>query len=414
MPIPLDTWRRTIGYNPYHFWQQANSLVPVTSSCNTLIYQYAWQSLDQAGRDDVQQAIDEAHETLREWLQYRIGEQHVTKKVQYPLTQTDQWKTLEGNGRLKSLNVGEGFIKAMGVPLYAQLEDGAAVTYSDENGDGVTDTFTLTATIPTGLTYDRLIVSFDAADWLDGWELLDAEIQPVNISASGATVTITGSSYLLVKPLNYEGVTKQTFDPNETGALADIFAQTLDVWAVRTDCEGQEVTDAPAVLHYEARGWQDWYWGIGLCPDGVYMENATVTGVGDTAVLNVPVSANIRDARRGAIYFSHWKQPDRVTLRYRAGASITELNETGIHAAEWTNIVSRLATARMPNRVCACDTANRRLWDWQFDRARAAGANDEQYMLSESDLANPFGTRAGEIYAWHKVRQLSLTRAFVL
>lgn len=414
MTIPLDTWRRTIGYNPYHFWQQANSLVPVTSACNTLIYQYAWQALDQAGRDDVQQALGEAHETLRQWLFYRVGEQHVTKKLQYPLTQTDQYQTWEGTGRLKSLNTGEGFVKAMGIPLYTPLEEDTAVTYTDEDGDGVTDTFTLTGAIPVGLTYDRLIVTFSAADWLPEWGLLDAEVEPVKLTVNGAVLTVTGSSYLLVKRAKYEGVGKPTFDPNNTGAGAGIFAQTLDVWAERTDGLGEQVADAPAVLHYEARGWQDWYWGLGVCPEGVFMQNATISGTGSTAVLNVPVSANIRDARRGAVYFAHWKQPDRVTLRYRAGANLTELNETGIHSAEWTNIVARLATARMPNRVCACDTANRRLWDWQFDRARAAGANDEQYMLSESDLANPFGTRAGEIYAWHKVRQLSLTRAFAL
>jgi hypothetical protein len=103
-----------------------------------------------------------------------------------------------------------------------------------------------------------------------------------------------------------------------------------------------------------------------------------------------------------------------VTIRYKAGAEYQEIGEHNIHSGDWQRSVAVLATARLVNRVCACDTANRRLWDWQFDRARAAGANDEQYMLSETDLANPFGTRAGEIYAWHKVRQLSLTRAFAL
>ena len=414
MTIPLDTWRRSVGYNPYHFWQQANSLVPVTSACNTLIYQYAWQALDQAGRDDIQQAINEAHENLRQWLFFRVGEQYVTKRLQYPLTQTDQYQTWQGNGRLRSVNAGEGFIKAMGIPLYTPLEEDTPVTYSDEDGDGVDDTFTITGTVPAGLAYDRLIVAFSAADWLAEWGLQDAEIQPVKLTLNGVNLTVTGSSYLLVRRINYEGVVKQSFDPNNNGAIPNIFAQTLNIWAVRTDGEGQHVFDAPAVLHYEAQGWQDWYWGIGLCPEGVFMQNATVSGSGATAVLNVPVSANVRDTRRGAVYFTHWRQPDRVTLRYRAGASLTELDELGIHSAEWVNIVSRLATARMPNRVCACDTANRRLWDWQFDRARAAGANDEQYMLSESDLANPFGTRAGEIYAWHAVRQLQLIRAFAL
>lgn len=413
MTLPLDTWRRIIGYNPYHFWQQANSLVPVTSSCNTLIYQYAWQSLDQAGRDDIAQAIGDAHETLREYLFYRVGEQHVSKTVQYPLTQTDQWNTLEGTGRLRSVNVGEGFIKAMGVPTYTPLATDTAVTYSDENGDGVDDTFTITATVPASLDYDSLLVTFSAADWLDGWTRNDAEVSPVNLSLSGTTLTVTGSSYLLIRRIRYEGVTKATYDPNDTADVT-LFAQTLDVYALNTDNAGQEVDTAPVVLHYERRG-ENWWHGLApFCPYGVYAENYTVTGEGATAVVNVPASAMIRDARRGDVTFAHFEQPDRVTLRYRSGANITELNETSIHAAEWQNIVARLATARMANRVCACDTANRRLWDWQFDRARAAGANDEQYSISESDLNNPIGTRAGEIYAWHKIRNLALTRAFII
>jgi hypothetical protein len=216
MTIPLDTWRRSVGYNPYHFWQQANSLVPVTSACNTLIYQYAWQALDQAGRDDIQQAINEAHENLRQWLFFRVGEQYVTKRLQYPLTQTDQYQTWQGNGRLRIVNAGEGFIKAMGIPLYTPLEEDTPVTYSDEDGDGVDDTFTITGTVPAGLAYDRLIVAFSAADWLAEWGLEDAEIQPVKLTLNGVNLTVTGSSYLLVRRINYEGASAvKLIEPGE-------------------------------------------------------------------------------------------------------------------------------------------------------------------------------------------------------
>ena len=67
----------------------------------------------------------------------------------------------------------------------------------------------------------------------------------------------------------------------------------------------------------------------------------------------------------------------------------------------------RLAAAELSTRVCACDTANRELYRWQFDLSRAAGANDEQYQISANDLDNPFGTRAGQVAAWKEVKHLS-------
>jgi len=413
MNIPLEAWRKTIGYNPYHFWQQANNLVPVVSACNTLVYQYAWQGLDAAGRDDIQQAISEAHATMREYLNYRVGTAHVSKRVQYPLTTTDQWETWQANGRFKSVNVGEGYLKALGVPIFTPLEEETPITYSDSDGDGLNDTFTIVATIPAGLTYERLAVTFAEADWLDGWERSEAEVRPVNISITGATATITGASWLLIRPIRYEGVAKTQFNPNDTTLATNAFAQTLNVYALSTDGTGQQVDTAPVVLHYE-RNWRGWWGAYFACPDSVYIANATITGTGDTAVLNVPASGGIRDARRGAVSFAHWQQPDRVTIRYKAGAEFAELGEHNIHSGEWQKTVAILAAARLTNRVCACDTANRRLWDWQFDRARAAGANNEQYTISERDLSNPFGTRAGEIYAWNKVKHLALVRAFTI
>ncbi|MCA9979357.1 MAG: hypothetical protein KDD89_00930 [Anaerolineales bacterium] len=412
MKLPLDTWRRTIGYNPYHFWQQANASVPVTSACNTLVYQYAWQSLDAAGRDDVAQSIDNAHETLRQYLGYRIGEAHVSKLIQYPLQPTDQWDTLEDTGRFASVNVGEGFIKALGMATYTPVAENTAVSYSDANGDGVTDTFTITATLPSGLSYKQLLVTFSEADWLGGWDKEAAEVAPVNISIDGLNVTITGASWVLVRPIVYEGVTRQTVDPDNTGAVANLFAQTLNVYALNTSAAGQEVTTAPVVLHYERRGW-DWLWNYGgFCPDSVYLENATVTGEGAAAVWNVPASGILRDPRRGEVGIVAWQQPDRVTVRYKAGTKLYEQDEAAIYAADWPDILAHLSAARLVNRICTCDSANRRLWEWQFDRARVAGANDEQYTISERNLNNPFGTRDGEIYAWQKVNQLALVRGF--
>ena len=43
--LPLDSWRQILAFHPYHFWQLANATTPVTSACNGLVKEYAWQSV---------------------------------------------------------------------------------------------------------------------------------------------------------------------------------------------------------------------------------------------------------------------------------------------------------------------------------------------------------------------------------
>ena len=82
--MPLDTFREVLGYNPYHFWGMQNSTIPVTSNCNTVVMERAWQNVDAAGRQDVREAIAEAEGRLLEYLGYRVGPRWVTKEFQYP------------------------------------------------------------------------------------------------------------------------------------------------------------------------------------------------------------------------------------------------------------------------------------------------------------------------------------------
>src|SRR3990172_7172927 len=69
--MPLDFWREEIGYNPWHFWGLADSsVVPVTSNCNDVVREYAWMNANEAGRNELRQAIMTAENILSQRLGY--------------------------------------------------------------------------------------------------------------------------------------------------------------------------------------------------------------------------------------------------------------------------------------------------------------------------------------------------------
>jgi hypothetical protein len=90
-----------------------------------------------------------------------------------------------------------------------------------------------------------------------------------------------------------------------------------------------------------------------------------------------------------------------VLVRYLAGFPLLADGQIDRTLAR---VVSRLAAAELGRPICACEWANKEIARWQVDLARSAGNNDDQYgAVSADDLANPFGTRRGQVEAWKYV-----------
>jgi hypothetical protein len=298
----------------------------------------------------------------------------------------------------------------VGIELITAIGD-TNVAITDTDADLVNDTFT--ATIATTETDPaRIAVYFTSTDRLDfEGESERWRIQPVAISISGGVATVRGRSYLLIKPVLREGaaVDDSVLDP----ATASNYVTQVEIATRVTDASGQLSTNAQATLLWESPSWES------CCNSFVSSSDPAAVG---TAVARV----GIRDAKLGevvpvqALYdsttglwtgVSPWctYNPDRVTVRYLAGWPL----ENGSMAKKWQIIVARLAAAELARRICACDNANQELYHWQFDLSRAAGANDEQYSISFSDLDNPIGTRRGQVWAWNQIKNLRLASATI-
>jgi len=424
MSLPLETLREIIGYNPYHFWGLTNRKVPVTSACNTLLTEYSWQSANEAGRADLRRAIETAETRLQTYLGYAVAPHYVTETLDYARFYDQTFLAtlpVDVRGHWKSVTLAENMVQAVGVEQLTLLET-PTVVYSDENGDGLIDTFTLTfATTETDA--DLIGVYFAAADRWDGSDVSARwRILPVTVKINAGTCTITGRAWTAVKPVLYAGVRGNwALDPDDTSN----FAATLEVYERETDPNGTTIETSQATFVWETLPIPYGWW----CANSG--NNAT-----DPAALAYSVGrAGIRNARMGivapgeALYDSvtgEWRAtvspwsaagvirpPDRVTLRYLAGMPLEGASGSKQMSATMRPVVARLAVAELTERICACDTANREFARWQYDRARV-GSQVEMYAVSREDLNNPFGTRAGQVYAWKEVKALRVVRGVAM
>jgi hypothetical protein len=135
--------------------------------------------------------------------------------------------------------------------------------------------------------------------------------------------------------------------------------------------------------------------------------------------------SNVRNRRAGEVYvgeatvnedgdwvgrnWSGCKQPDKVILRYRAGARPSEVDEIVPRSGNWQDILFRLSIAEMEGCFCTDHRANQILAEWQVDMAVSV-PKQQSIAISQEQMNSPLGTRRGAIYAWNQIKHLRLAR----
>lgn len=156
--LPLDTWARILGINPYHF----NSIELDSSPamhCNKVWRQYAWQDSDRVGREEVAECIAQAEADIRDhlgffpvptWTEAEIKRlaQPTDTEAHFTESPADPRLLLRGTmtkwGHVISGGV-EGAI-LIGTATVA----GGTLTYTDRDGDGYAETAVIV--LPTTVT----------------------------------------------------------------------------------------------------------------------------------------------------------------------------------------------------------------------------------------------------------------------
>lgn len=411
--LPLESFRRIIRMHPYHFWQLADDeLVPISGSCDDVLFEEDWQNADAISRGSIREAIHRAERKLADYLGYDVAPRYRVDTAPWPrLADTGQWRRYNVNaaGERISLRLPFGYVQAAGVLTRTLLGTPAVVVTKRPAGLPYAFSLTLATTVTNP---DEIAVYFAPADRWDAGAALDVwKVAPLDVSISGGVATIRGNVWQIVKPGLYaDASVAETLDPTD----ASIYAGTLAVYREYIDPSGQAVDTAQATLIWETSPYP--FRAAGCCGSSPYAQHSADpaavgkaiarVGIRDAVLGLVTPAQALYDATAGqwcAVNWSTCAEPDRVEVRYLAGLPLVN----GEMSRYWQETVSYMALAELEGPICACEGVRKRLHHWQFDLARSSGADDEAYgAISQEDLSNPFGTRRGHVEAWKRVASL--------
>lgn len=404
----LAKWFRYMQMHPWHSMQLAtsgsNSLIPIQSQCNGLVYEYAWQFADGAGRSEVRQAITYAQSQWNEWARFPATPTFKTATLPYPRLANKaltRFIAADLQGDWLPLILPDGKVTNIGYE-HITTASSTPVVYSDDDGDGLFETATITATVPAGTQTSELYLTFLAAD------VLYPDTPPIPIrqaSIVGTTATISVDTYNLVRPILYTLPRPTALDPTILPpAATSPFATDINVARRFCDPTGTTIDTAQAVLIWESTPVPPWaFFPVGsVTPDPAALAYAVArVGIRDGQAGVVYLGQGVYDSTNGTwsgrVDFSNCRPPDRVLIRYQAG----------IESPQVDMAIAQLSAANLARRICACQPSNKELSEWQTDLSRT-GATNELYA-SPDDISNPLGSRRGHVYAWRTIQKMMST-----
>lgn len=358
--LTLSEWAREINIHPLILSQVGEpraalgrDLETDAHRCQDIFYQFAWQTGDRLGREEVGIAIRSAEDLIAKVAGTYPAPKERSDIVMYPRAANLAFGQLwyGDSGRLKSIKAEMGNIQSTGLYTEDIIEANVAVTGSDPLTQGFNTRFSLSVTVDTGTTADEIAVFFNSVDRRH-YPLEQMEIRPIEVNISGNTATITGDHWLLIKPENY-----WRFVPEELNATtAGIYATTVDVYRRTIDL------DQSGSLIWELSTYTP-----GVCEDPpcsfeMYSGCFVPTNPRLGYVAPLPAEYDAATEEYSLLCPCQTFAPDRVALNYISGASRLD---NGLMAQPWRKITALLATALLPNRNCGCSRADLRLFHYR-------------------------------------------------
>ncbi len=405
--LPLDEWARIMGLSPIHF--NGVFLPGLTPAiCESPWLQFAWQTADRIGREELARAIAQAEADLERHVGYRLvptweeDEWHQTvrplRKDLFNLNSTDI------RSFAQAVQADMGHMITGGVKASTLIEADSAIVYSDPDGDGYDEVATVTATVAAGQDPCEVRIYFPVSNPLvlsspeDQWE-----IRPIDVTIAGTIATIRFRREQAVLPELQLDVAPLADDSHQRGVEGDDdtnFLALVDVYRVFNDPQTQ------VLMMWEGLGI-----GCSSCNGTgcAQCEYSTQTGcftargdIKQSIVGYRPGTWNAATLVFDAAALTVARQPDIVRLWYYAGLREKTLTcSTREMAPEWQRVVAQYAAAILDRQVCACENVHANVEFWQKDMAMRG--TDEGLSMPVSLLDNPFGTRRGAIAAWQKV-----------
>ena len=391
--IPLHRLAVNIGVDPYHFSQIYTGQRPMHPDCPDDWYQYSWQADGKLSREGLALALRQAEDQLNEFLGWSPLPMWHEEEVQFMANaRVERQSNYNALGRPKSVAARWGYVLETG-RRQATLVDTPATVITDEDGDGYTETVTITfATTATDAQELKVFYPGKGGS-------REFEIRPLSsLSISAGIATITFPKYLI--PLEALIIIPSTDDDPHIMIDGDDdtnFLTEVDVYWERPD-PSQQITFT--------------YSPADVCSTTV-CEGSTETGC-----------LFIKDSRLGILAYTRadWdadteaysaacftSMPAKATVYYRAGK--TDIRQT-YPELQMDNTLERLlcffALTFLDTELCGCNNT-RNIWD-KMNRDMSSRDHNMPWDI----LGNPFGTSFAAINLWKYVQQIKLDRSPVM
>lgn len=414
--LSLDRWAQLMGLNPLHF-NQVRFDEPDNAICSDIYFQYNWQTADHISREQLAQTIAEAEQDIEQWLGYHLS----------PQWEVDEWRpALRPNnpefvnynghdirGFRQTVHADFGYFISGGIQAKTLIEAGAAITYTDVDGDGYKETATVTVNT-VAQDINEIAIFYPGKDGDDAWEI---QIPEVSIAVPVATIVFRREQAVIPEKLeayNIEGA-------EAIGTVDADFLETVDVYRRYNDPQAQ----ASFLWEPLATGLCGTCGGSGctVCAYATQTGCLVLRGEPRQSIVGYwPAVWNETTLDFDRVPWAVHRLPDIIRLYYYSGWRDKNAKYVSRLASEWERIVAYMTAARLPRPPCDCSADTWRYWREDFNLA-SGDENGPQYFQPltsrgkfPNPLDNPFGSKRGEMQAWNKVCTLGLIigRAVVL
>lgn len=413
--LSRPTYAQVMGINPVHFAGAfAQDIMPIGhNSQNDIWPKYPWQSSDRIAQQDLVVAINSAEKDVSNYLGYWPAPDWSAQEVHRIQRhhRRDVWRAGMRNLRYNQIAVRakHGKVITPGRRAVSVVGGGPATVaagsleYRDEDLDGFFETAKIE--LSTTLTDTcEIKVYFVDTDADRRWE-----VRPLrSVSISLGVVTIYLDSWLLIDPdLQSAYTTTAGFSAIDISTTAN-FVTEVDVYREYTST----IVDS-SLFFWEPTPRQSPF----LCSTcgGAGCVNCQLQTQGGCLhireaeqgiVVPMPATYDADDAEWDYNCPTLCRNPEQVQIWYKSGLLSDEYLNGYVCTEmplDMATAIAWIATARLERPFCAGTNLTalcKRL------RRDTAVTGQQGFQLTNDDLANPFGTRVGEIMAWRKIGNL--------
>ncbi len=407
--LSLDRWAEILGMDPRHF-NQVTTAAKIVGTCSNVWKQYAWQETGQVGREDVAIAIQQAERMVSDYAGYDLlpnwrSDERV-RVTQPAIPEILNIGGVDPRGFPMAFKTAKARIVSGGIEGRTLMEAGAAVAYTDLDGDTYPETATITVNTTDALGHvvtdpDEIAVYFPGESGRDEWE-----IKPLNdpftrrraVSIAGVTATIVAAREQFVDPGLWDALSPGPV-AGDIGFDANFLA-TADVYRRWNDPQQQ------ATLMWAPRG---------VTCDCATTTCATCAHSTQTGCLVAkdyrigefffrPATWDSDDEAFDAADFAVGRNPDNVRIWYYAGLRDMARDAPNIEMdPSWARAVTYLSLTLLHRPLCGCNNIEglARVMTEDLALQQSAGAHNVSYQLAERVLNNPWGTTRGALLAWN-------------